>query len=57
VQVSIEKQDFVPTEDSILDQEKSFLAGKFINIHLPETSPYEYLKCPVFYSLQHSSLI
>ncbi|XP_011240461.1 POTE ankyrin domain family member A isoform X1 [Mus musculus] len=25
--VSIEKQDFVPTEDSILDQEKSFLAG------------------------------
>ncbi|XP_021025906.1 uncharacterized protein LOC110300178 [Mus caroli] len=27
LKVSIEKQDFVPTEDSILNQEKSFLAG------------------------------
>ena len=46
MQASIEKQDFVPIEDSALNQDKSFLEGKFINSYFHEASTYEYLKWP-----------
>ena len=46
MQASIEKQDFVPIEDSALNQEKSFLEGKFINSYFREASTHEYLKWP-----------
>lgn len=56
MQDAIEKQDLVLMEDSTMKQEESLTAGTFINNYFPETSAYDYSKCPAFYSLQYTSL-